>query len=319
MALIGGSENRLLVAAILDPGLRVVAFDGTTNWIPLILPGLIAEETGVSVIDALPERDLACGGRGSPLEPLAWWIIFGDRSSPVAFTARVVLQDAPFCAMTWLPPSDGLDEELPLIQRAVFPGRRLLDELVRVAPEELRSMARPNGELFELLDQLTRAGFDPVAAYERDDVASSAADLVRGNRIARADVDATFRQFAASQLGEFLIRCKTPAARRIELVWGGDHAMSESLFAGIGEESDAVSWNGAEAVQYDPRSLGSASASVLGLMHIDQMPATLPWLTGARQPRILGRLTPGNPANFRRLVMEMGDSRPPVMKLRDAV
>ncbi len=75
-----------------------------------------------------------------------------------------------------------------------------------------------------------------------------------------------------------------------------------------------------------PNSFGvndeSIDATITGLLcilHIDQMHGNLPWLTGASDQRVLGRLTPGTPSNWRQLVREMSDFSPPAMKLKDAV
>ena len=65
--------------------------------------------------------------------------------------------------------------------------------------------------------------------------------------------------------------------------------------------------------------MGAVVAAVLGLFHIDQMPANVPWLTGAQSQRILGRLTPGRPSNWRQLLRVMADFHPAPMKLKDAI
>lgn len=60
-------------------------------------------------------------------------------------------------------------------------------------------------------------------------------------------------------------------------------------------------------------------AAVLGLLHIDQMPANVPWLSGADCQRILGRVNPGRPSNWRQLIRAMADFQPAPMKLKDAI
>lgn len=65
--------------------------------------------------------------------------------------------------------------------------------------------------------------------------------------------------------------------------------------------------------------LSANIAAILGLMHIDQMAGNLPWLTGAESQRILGRLTPGRPSQWRQLIRSMADHQPAAMKLKDAV
>ena len=74
-----------------------------------------------------------------------------------------------------------------------------------------------------------------------------------------------------------------------------------------------------EELGCDLGKLRSMSVAMMGLMHIDQMPGSLPWLTGCEYPRILGRLTPGRPSNWRQVIMDMADYHPPAMKLREAV
>jgi hypothetical protein len=63
----------------------------------------------------------------------------------------------------------------------------------------------------------------------------------------------------------------------------------------------------------------ATTTAILGFLHIDQMPASVPSLTTATDQRILGRITPGKPSNWRQLLREMADFHPPAMKLRDAV
>ena len=69
----------------------------------------------------------------------------------------------------------------------------------------------------------------------------------------------------------------------------------------------------------DEDSISATIAGLLGILHIDQMQGNLPWLTGATDQRVLGRLTPGTPSNWRQLVREMSDFSPPAMKLKDAI
>jgi len=74
-----------------------------------------------------------------------------------------------------------------------------------------------------------------------------------------------------------------------------------------------------DSLGVDEDSISATIAGLLGILHIDQMQGNLPWLTGAADQRVLGRLTPGTPSNWRQLVREMSDFSPPAMKLRDAI
>ena len=74
-----------------------------------------------------------------------------------------------------------------------------------------------------------------------------------------------------------------------------------------------------ESMGIHENSIEGAITGLLGILHIDQMQANLPWLTGATDQRVLGQLTPGTPSNWRQLVREMSDFSPPAMKLKDAI
>ena len=67
------------------------------------------------------------------------------------------------------------------------------------------------------------------------------------------------------------------------------------------------------------RSLAAAGAAILAMLHLDQVPANLVIMTGARTPRMLGRLTPGSYASWNRLTRQLATAKPSVVALRTAV
>ena len=69
----------------------------------------------------------------------------------------------------------------------------------------------------------------------------------------------------------------------------------------------------------DPPALQSAGVALLGLLHLEQVPANTSATTGARTPRVLGRLTPGSVVNWHRLVRELAARRPSTVALRCAL
>ncbi len=79
----------------------------------------------------------------------------------------------------------------------------------------------------------------------------------------------------------------------ITLIEHAEHAISEGLLA--------------------------AAAASLALLHIDQTPANLPHLSGARAPRVLGRIHCGSPHRWQRLVREWAQQKPAVVTLRAAI
>ena len=66
-------------------------------------------------------------------------------------------------------------------------------------------------------------------------------------------------------------------------------------------------------------SLPANLAALLAAMFIDQMPGNVPTLTKASGQRLLGRITPGSAAAWRKLLINMNDTESPTMRLKDAV
>jgi len=63
----------------------------------------------------------------------------------------------------------------------------------------------------------------------------------------------------------------------------------------------------------------AAAGALLALLHLDQVPANPPEVTGAEVARVLGRLTPGSPQSWQRLLAELTGCRPAVRPLRSAL
>lgn len=75
----------------------------------------------------------------------------------------------------------------------------------------------------------------------------------------------------------------------------------------------------ADSIGIEATALPSACAAILAMLHIDQIPANLPMLTGAAAPRVLGRLTPGSASAWHRLLRDLAFTRALITPLRAAV
>ncbi|MDG2468337.1 MAG: anhydro-N-acetylmuramic acid kinase [Pirellulaceae bacterium] len=94
-----------------------------------------------------------------------------------------------------------------------------------------------------------------------------------------------------------------------------------------GSSGQTVQENSLEGIQvstlddfgFTVDSVRAAGVALLANSFIDQLPMSIPELTGNPCPRVLGCLTPGSIVNFRRFVLETSKVTPTVMKLRDAI
>lgn len=325
------SERKLLAVCVDDPGIWVRDFDGALSWEPMVSASLLAEMLGFCVIDGLPLRDLAGGGRGWPVEPLAWWLLFADRHHRMASSIRILVHWGSDCRVCLIPPSDGVDDHLPELRHLMLPGLNL--ETAMLATSGLHGMSAMDrcrlgaqgsvsDQLATFLMQCTTEVQDsshPAATEKRQKTAELASRFVRENRIPVSDMLKTLAVVCARAIADFASEGDTgnPPAR-FELVGGGGMDENGLLASELGRLMNAR-WMEAREFNYSSMSLNAASAGMMGLMHIDQMPLSVPGLTGCMVPRVAGRMTPGSLSSFRRLIMEMADTNPPIMKLREAV
>ncbi|MEC9094971.1 MAG: anhydro-N-acetylmuramic acid kinase, partial [Planctomycetota bacterium] len=70
---------------------------------------------------------------------------------------------------------------------------------------------------------------------------------------------------------------------------------------------------------FSAETLPSVATAFLANAFIDQLPVSIPELTGNLNPRVLGSMTPGSLVNFRNFVLEISKVTPSIMKLRDAI
>jgi len=329
LATLSGVHSKMLLAACIDePGMWIKDYDGKRTWQPFCEPEQHSELTGLTSIDALPGRDLAVGGRGWPLHPLPHWLLFADRNRTIADQPRLLINLDAYTELTWLPESDGLDDELPALRYARFLGgdfeRRLLiacgqGHLDATQRDDLGAQGKVSTELSSIWNEfverqdLNRNHPDSESV---DALVDESVAILKNEGLAVCDALMTLASHVTIAIKRFLSKRSTMPS--CELVMGGELARHGLLLSEI-NQAIGSSWLTTTGMNYDARFLRANAASLAGLMHIDQMPITIPWISGCDTPRVLGRLTPGSPGNWRRVIMEMGDCRPPVMKLRDAV
>ena len=299
--------NRLLVTAISDPGF--CQNSSKDLQISICDANLLAELTGISVVSDFALRDLAAGGNGQHLFALPAWLLFADRNQKIARKDRLLVIVRDQIQSIYLPASDGLDVELPDVKVWTSPGLSLLNQLTGW-PSDKKAIAEYNVQ-----GQLNTDFGDAIQAAiqnQEDFKFKEFEELTMADRI-RTGIVVVTNQITSQIDGmgdtakgiEIIVDCAP------ELVG----TFVNQLIRKIGEEQVRNDL----ATQGHPGQIHAVLTAMLGAMSIDQMPANVPWITGAKSQRVLGRLTPGSPSNWRQLLCEMADFQPPAMRLRDAV
>ncbi|MDA8562912.1 anhydro-N-acetylmuramic acid kinase [Mariniblastus sp.] len=340
----GKYVDRILAIAVTDPGLWWKDFDGSLQYASLCDPMRLSQLTGTTVIDDFPARDVAAGGQGTCLDALPLWFLHADRAPRIAADHRMVLQLNQQSTGYWLPASDGHDAELPsigligptpsteflnaLLSRKCPADSVQQNEIARSAyssPERLYADGTRNNDLIEqwnnawtefLIDApAERPSTETIDATLIQIVETSAFKAVASKDIVRS---------AVYWVIELILADVSPARSRADHVYFATESpltpcLINQFIQAANFDKSRVHCTPPISGATSETSTDAISAATLGLLHIDQMPANVPKLTGATEQRILGRLSMGSPSNWRQLLREMADFQPPAMKLRDAV
>ena len=271
-------------------------------------PAVIAERTGIRVIADFRARDIAAGGQGAPLVPIADALLFAATDH-----WRALQNLGGIGNVTIVPPAaKGVD----LASVRAFdtgPGVVLIDAVVR---------ARFPGKSFDRDGAFARAG-EPITNvvdtllqhpwFSAPPPKSTGRELFSPEYVANfialceaakrgcssEDLVATAVSFTARSIARAFERfVPEPVA---ELVLSGGGAKNPALFDAIERELSAVTASGSFQARrvvsfsdlfFDGAAKEAVAFAFLGWLHLNGRAGNVPTATGARGPRILGTLTP---------------------------
>jgi anhydro-N-acetylmuramic acid kinase len=294
----------LLEEAGVDPGsVNAIGSHGQTVWhrpptgrepgatLQLGESAVIAERTGIDVIDDFRVRDVAAGGHGAPLAPLFDLMVLSEPKR-----SRAIQNIGGMANVT------GLPAEAAGAAPTAFdtgPGVALIDEATR----RLTSGA----QRFDLDGSLAAGGEVVSAALEAwltDPFFAKTPPRSTGReRFGAAALTPWLDRFSGERAEDLLATLTELTARTIsdayrflgfqpdEVLLCGGGARNPELVRRIEARLDCSvlpleteGWNG------DARE--AAAFALLARQHILGFPSDLGWATGARGPRLLGKMTP---------------------------
>ena len=306
----GKYVDRLMVIATLDPGLHIQDTDGKTRHFPLCDPNLLAEMTGITIVDAFGIRDRAAHGTGQGLFSMPAWLLLADRAKPIANCNRALIQIGTECRAYFLPASDGLDIEIPEIRFLNIDTRPILVQYFDIESNQFESELHQCNIQGQCIPELV--------AHIRRTLNSKHCDCESTMSESKSDFA---RSFVVALTDELLHQLNSSVNKQTIDEWFIDSSHS-ILGSFVNQFQRACPKSKVQPASSILEQAGASSAvltSILGAMNVDQVPGNIPWITGADSQRILGRITPGSPSNWRQLLREMADFQPPAMRLRDAV
>jgi len=322
----GMASGRVLAVGVHDPGLWELHRGEAAGYLGLCDPARLAETTGLNVLDAFPARDLAVGGQGGPIGALAEWLLLGD-----PLRNRVLLDLGHTIRLSYLPTTRIERAVSRVLSFEVGPGFDLLDLLTqRLSGGQHRfdpggRLAVQGKRIKELVDHwMHDSYFDcppprwhPHGVRPERFLADALTMAVAADWSVR-DLLCTATHFIAEMIAQTLGRRLPEDAAIDEIIVTGGGQHNGLLLHEIGRLT-ALPLKRLDELSMPAIALGSASAALLAVLYLDQIPANPTSITNAATPRVLGRLTGGSPQSWQTLLQTCASGNSAFRPLRAAV
>jgi anhydro-N-acetylmuramic acid kinase len=276
----------------------LIAFPGQTIWHepPVVSwqlgePAILAERFGIRVVSGFRARDVAAGGQGAPLVPMADVLLFAAADAP-----RILLNLGGMANLTYV---ERRAQDEGVLAFDTGPGVALIDATARMVDGTLSYdrdgaiAARGKVDavvLTELLaDPFFRAPPPKSTGRERfgDDYAAALYRRLPGPNAVATAVDLTARTVAAA-VGQW-----TPPG--VEVVASGGGCHHPGLMAALGRylvEHGEHPFRRFDELFFPGDAKEAVAFALLGYLTLHGQPGNVPSATGAGGPRVLGAVTP---------------------------
>ncbi len=289
----GVSRNE--IAAIASHGQSIWHVPGHSTW-QLGESAVIAERLGVPVVSDFRVRDVAAGGQGAPLVPIADAMIF---SSPTSWRALQNLGG--IGNVTVVPPNGDLSGVRAF---DTGPGTGVIDKVTRkLFPEhpydidgKLAASGKPVSRLVtSLLNDPYFAAPPPKSTGPEHFSANYVRSLIATCRFLEdggidADIIATAVELTAQSIADSYRRFIAEPITEVVLSGGG--ARNPTLVKAISNALAPLPVRLFDELFFDGEAKEAVAFALLGHLFLKGRPGNVPGATGARGPRILGKLTP---------------------------
>lgn len=281
------------IAAIASHGQTIWHEPGHSTW-QSGEAAVIAERTGVDVISDFRVRDVAAGGQGAPLVPIADAMLFSAASDWRG------LQNLGGIGNVTVVPPRGVIESVRAFDTG--PGVAVIDGVVRaVRPDlpydvdgKLALAGKPNKRIVSELMAHPYFSAPPPKSTGRElfnsDYVQKLIATARAGGASDEDIIATAVELTAQSVGDAYRRFIAEPVSEVLVSGGG--GKNPALFAAIQRAAAPVTVRHFEEVFFDGEAKEAVAFALLGYLHVNKRPGNVPTATGARGLRVLGKRTP---------------------------
>ena len=302
----GGWLADAAVAVLAESGVaradvRAIGSHGQTLWHEvghstwqLDAPAVIAERTGLPVVSDFRVRDMAAGGQGAPLVPIADALLFGGGRW------RALQNIGGIGNVTVVPPDGSLASVRAF---DTGPGVGVLDAVVRKLDPTKRydkdGQWAVRGHVIQhaLGELLAHPYFaaEPPKSTGRELFDAKYVDALielccREGEVRHADVVATATALTARSIADAYRRFLPEPVEEVLISGGG--AKNPELVRMLTEALAPLPVVAFDERYFDGEAKEAVAFALLAHLHLEGIPGNVPTATGARGPRVLGTLTP---------------------------
>ncbi len=286
------------------------------STLALGMAAVVAERTGVTVVNDLRARDLALGGQGVPLAALADHLLFRHPTE-----GRALVHLGGMARVVYLPAGGRLHE---VVGFEAGPCNVLLDALMRqlTGGRESYDAGGKHAVQGRCLEPLLQRWLAHPYLQRRppkgvprhgfgDDFAAQAVQQARQEQGALHDLLCTATHFVARGITTALRRHLPGGRRPDRVLLSGGGVRNGLLWHLLEQQLDGVPLERTDAHGVPGDARKALAFGVLAALTVDGVAANVPSATGAAASRLLGSLTPGAAANWARCLHWMAAQTAP--------
>jgi anhydro-N-acetylmuramic acid kinase len=288
----------LLQAGTIASDLSLIAFPGQTIWHepPRVTwqlgePAVLAERFGVRVVSGFRARDVAAGGQGAPLVPMADVLLFAGADAP-----RILLNLGGMANLTYV---ERRAQEGGVLAFDTGPGVAIIDATARrVDPRraydedgQIAARGTPDEKVLSALLADPFFSAEPPKSTGRERFGDGYAHALYA-QLPGPDAVATAVELTARSVADAVERWTPP---EVEVVVSGGGCHHPGLMASLTKRLKQQSGHSLRRFDelFFPGDAKEAVAfALLGYLTLHGQPGNIPAATGAGGPRVLGTVTP---------------------------